>query len=381
VIEPESHRLLRREIAERIKADRELLDGLRNEIRPLRHATRRIQPRTTTSISLVGTDGGNNSLQFDPFLVQLIRVVDSSNNEYCLQAITPSTRVEALSRSQFDANDTPITPLGYLMAQLGIRNLPTLSHMIRTDDDDRPKSGSWVQVYRELVEWATLYSILTTKDFATDTLIVFDGLLRSKVFAGDNFKKLLGYASTAIDLQYQKNRRRIYLVGIAKHSKVLARYRLAMALEQVLTNTYPCYVEIPRELEEKAYVWSEYARGDDRELGSGEINKMVGGKMYFVKFGSGARDPIWPIDIFLPQSKQAQTILGYLLADSIDGFPVPLYPRCLQKAHENAALVDFDLDILQDEIFAGVRDVLGRDAPVLDAFRFQDADVSNLRYG
>jgi hypothetical protein len=83
----------------------------------------------------------------------------------------------------------------------------------------------------------------------------------------------------------------------------------------------------------------------------------------------------------LPQAAEAQAILGYLLADAVDGFPVTLYPRCLQKAHENAALVDFDFDILQDEIFAGVRDVLGESATVLDAFRLQDADPAQGRYG
>src|SRR5436190_12870474 len=101
MIEPESHEQLRREITERIAADRGLLDGLRTEIRPLRPQVTRIQPRTTTSISLVGTDGGNNSLEFDPFLVQLVRVVDSSNNEYCLEAITPTTDVSRLSQAQF----------------------------------------------------------------------------------------------------------------------------------------------------------------------------------------------------------------------------------------------------------------------------------------
>jgi hypothetical protein len=253
--------------------------------------------------------------------------------------------------------------------------------MIRSNDDDRPTSPSWVQVYRELVEWATLYTILKNKDFGTDTLIVFDGLLRSKVFAGDLFKRYLELARAAIEDHHRKNRRRIYLVGVAKHSKVLARYRLAMALEQILTTNYPAYVEVSRELEEAAYVWSEYARGDDREIENGEINKFVGGKMFLVKFGQGRRDPIWPIDIFLPQRTEAQAILAYLLADAIDGFPVPLYPRCLQKAHENAALVDFDFDVLQDEIFAGVRAALADDAPVLDAFRLQDLDVAQRRYG
>ncbi len=66
--------------------------------------------------------------------------------------------------------------------------------------------------------------------------------------------------------------------------------------------------------------------GDDRELDGGEINRFVGGKMFLVKFGRGSRDPIWPVDIFVPQSSQAQEIFGFLLADAIDGFPVPLYP-------------------------------------------------------
>jgi len=267
------------------------------------------------------------------------------------------------------------------MKDLGTESLPRLSHMIRANDDDRPTSPSWVQVYRELVEWAILYSILKNRHFGTDTLIVCDGLLRSKVFAGDLFKKYLESVAAAINRQWHDHKRRIFVVGVAKHSKVLARYRLAMAIEGVLTTEYPAYVEVPREIEEKAYVWSEYARGDDRELEDKEINKFVGGKMFLVKFGIGARDPIWPIDIFLPQVSEAQAILGYLLADAIEGFPVPLYPRCLQKAHENAALVDFDFDVLQDEIFSGVREALGGQAPVLDAFRLQDADPAQARYG
>jgi hypothetical protein len=267
------------------------------------------------------------------------------------------------------------------MADLGVSDLEQLSHMIRTNEGNAPTSPSWVQVYRELVEWATLYSILKNKDFGTDTLIVFDGLIRSKVFARDLFKRYMQLMQTAIERQSSDNRRRIYLVGVAKHSKVLSRYRLAMMLEGVLLSSYASYVEVPRELEERAYVWSEYARGDDRELEDGEVNKFVGGKMFLVKFGSSKHDPIWPIDIFLPQRNEAQAILGYLLADAIDGFPVPLYPRCLQKAHENAALVDFDFDVLQDEILSGLRTILAEDSPTLDVFRLQDLDVSQRRYG
>ncbi len=181
MIDPVSQGQLREAIADCIGIDQGILDALREEIRSLKRATRRIQSRATTSISLVGTDGGNNQLQFDPFLIQLIRVVDSSNNEYCLEAVSPTTPVQTLSKRQFAIDGMPRTALGEMMAFLGVDSLPTLSHMIRPTDKGKPVSPSWVQVYRELVEWAILFAILK-KDFGTDTLIVCDGLLRSKVF-------------------------------------------------------------------------------------------------------------------------------------------------------------------------------------------------------
>lgn len=381
MIDPASQAQLREVIADCISTDQAVLDALRKEIRSLKGATHQIQPRTTTSISLVGTDGGNNQLHFDPFLIQLVRVVDSSNNEYCLEAVSPTTPLQKLNETQFAADGLARTPLGEMMAFLKVDSLQALSHMIRpTDDRAKPVSPSWVQVYRELVEWAILFSILK-KDFGTDTLIVCDGLLRSKVFAKDLFHRLLEGMKNRIEAQWSKNRRKIYLVGVAKHSKVLSRYRLAMALEGVLQTDYPAYVEVPREVEENAYVWSEFARGDDRASEGGEINKFVGGKMFLVKFGRHRRDPVWPVDIFLPQKIEAQAILSYMLADAINGFPVPHYPRCLQKAHENAALVDFDFDILQDSIYEGVRSSLNDDAETLDAFQLQDADPAQRRYG
>ena len=303
-----------------------------------------------------------------------------SNNEYCLEAVSPTTPIKKLNSRQFSSDRTPETALGEMMQFLGVDTLSELSHMIRPTDSGKPVSPSWVQVYRELVEWAILFSLLK-KDFGTDTLIVCDGLLRSKVFAKDLFQRLLQGMDTLIEGQWQKNRRHVYLAGVAKHSKVLTRYRLAMALEGVLQTDYPAYVEVPRDVEERAYVWSEFARGDDRVDAGGEINKFVGGKMFLVKFGTHRRDPIWPVDIFVQQIDDAQVIMGSLLADTTNGFPVPYYPRCLQKAHENAALVDFDFDILQDFIYEGVRASLKGDASTLDVFQFQDADPAQKRYG
>jgi hypothetical protein len=378
MIDPKNYNSLKSEISERIKDDKSILEELRKEIKPLRGNVRRIQPRTATSISLVGTDGGNNRIQYDPFLVQIVRVVDSSNNEYCLEAITPSTKISDLHSKQYNTDGTPKTALGRMMNYLEVRDLQDLSPLFRPEQDTgSPKSSSWVQVYREIVEWAILFSITREKDFGTDTLIVFDGLLRSKMFTKSLFIKLRKGLDEGIEAHYTRNRRRIYIVGLAKHSQVLTRYRLAMALEQVLTTNFPAYVDIPRDIERKSYIWDEFARDDDDE---GEGNKFVGGRLFFVKFGSKSRDPIWPLDILISQATESQIIIGHLLADALNGFPVPFYPLCLQKAHENAALVDFDFDILQDQIFEGIRNILGNEANVLDSARFQDEDPSRLRY-
>lgn len=361
-----------------IDSDHALLDQLRNDIKGLKTTTRRIHPRSATAISLVGTDGGNNQVQYDPFMVQLIRVVDSSQNEHCLEVLTPNTTMEELDGRHLTVDGQGKSPLGRMMQYLGVSTLQNLSPVFRKDVGER--KPSWIQVYREMTEWAVLFALLRERDFGSDTVIVCDGFLRSKMFTGVLFQKLRIGIEEAITRQYEKSRRRIYVAGVAKRSKVLQVYRLAMALEGVLRNTYPCYVEIDRKIEEKVYKWSEYARGDEEVPGSAEGNKFVAGKMFLVKFGDGQRDPVWAIDLLMSQVDEAPTVFAYLLADAIEGFPVPFYPRCLQKAHENAALVDFDVEILQDKIFSTLRKRLGDKKWIVDELALQEIDPSKARY-
>jgi hypothetical protein len=378
MIDQQTYRHLKAEIEIRTAADRFLLDKLRADVRPLLSSTKRIHPRAATSVSLVATDGGNNSLRFDPFLMQVVRVVDSNDNELCLEVVTPTTPIAELNKRQFDADGRPITSLGRLMAALNLKKLQELSHAVREDDDGLPRSATIVQVYRELIEWAVLLDLMR-KDFGSDTLIVFDGDLVSKIFAGEYFIKFGELIKAEID-RHAQQRRSIFLVGVMKSSAVLTRYRLAFALEGVLRGTYPAYIEIPYKLQEEVFAWDESFRGEDRVGAGGERHKFVLGKLFFAKFGSRPRDPIWPVHIFTPQALQADRIFGHLLADSIEGFPVPFYPRCLQKAHERAALVDFDMDMLQDAIFHGLRCALGNESAALDAFTLEDAEPGQGRY-
>ncbi len=376
MIDPESMAQLRKELRERMTEDRKLLQQLRAEVRSGLGDARRIMPRQTTAVSLVGTDGGNNRIEFDPFMAQLIRVVDSSNNEHCLEVVTPTTDLVELSKRHIEDGD-PKTPLGRMMKFLGVCYLWELSPMIKKPPTT--PAPSWVQVYRELTEWAVLFALVREKDYGTDTVIVWDGLLRSKVFSKTLFADLRKGIEEALREHKTRKRRSVFVVGVAKHSKVLQRYRLAMMLEGTMRCDYPCYAEVSRELEQNAYVWSEYARGG--EIEAGEANKFVAGKMFFVKFGGRPRDPIWPVDLLESQVNDVQVVFGSLLADAIEGFPVPFYPRCLQRAHENAALVDFDMDILQQGIVNAIRESLGESAPVLDELALIDADPAAKRYG
>ena len=376
MLDPSTIELLRESMRERMGVDVGMLDELRQELSEFKHGIRKINPYSSNTISIVGTDGGNNNLKFDPFVVHVIRVVDSNGVEYYMDVITPTMPIDELDNKIKGRNDA----LKSMMDFLGVDSVTKLSPMIRKTKPGEPVSPSWVQVYRELVEWATLFSLVRDHDYASDTLIVFDGNLRSKVFTGDLFYRLKKGIEDTIALKEKKNHTKIYIVGVAKHSKVLDRYRLAMHIDKIMKNNYPGYGVVPRKLEEKAYLWSEYARDDSTE-GIGEINKFVAGKMFLVKFGDRPDDPIWPVDIFASQQKECDKILGYLLNDAMYGFPIPWYPMSLQKAHENSALVDFDMTIIQDEIMNSIREALGDKSERFDHFLLTDCDISERRYG
>src|SRR5205085_7731916 len=123
-------------------------------------------------------------------------------------------------------------------------------------------------------------------------------LLRSKVFRGEFFMELRKKLEAAIARVGENDRRWVYLVGIAKHSTVLTRYQLALTIEKIMPPGEARYVNVPRELEKKAYVWPEMARGPEAEGEEGEAPKFVAGDMYFVRFGKTKADPVWAVDIF-----------------------------------------------------------------------------------
>jgi hypothetical protein len=322
----------------------------------------------------------------DPFFVQVVRVVDSYGLPLCFDVVTPSTDIDALSLRQFEADTrTPRTALGRMMTDLGVWHLSELSTAIPrkgkgTDISPNDVSAGWVVTYRDLCEWATLYERICYQDFPTDTVLIRDGLLRAKYFAGTLFTKLGDLVDQRIEA-LKKRRRRVFLVGVAKHSKILDRYGLAFSIEGTFPDGSACYLTVSRELEKSVYRWSEYARGRlDPGGDDAEAAKFVNGKMFLTRFGKRSSDPIWPVDIFESQVPQAQEVLGYLLQDAINGFPVPFYPRSLQLAHEWAEIAGFDASIIGDAMRLAVSatDTVVRDA--IESRALGEADISARRY-
>lgn len=371
MFEPEEIPQIKAAIQECAQVDRRLLDDLRAEVLEMRPNVRVIHPRNLNAFSLVASESTDNKLIYDPFYFQLIRVVDSMGRNLCLDVITPSSNTNILSRRQFDEHGHPKTALGILMQDLKCNTLNDLSPMIPTGADmlAHPESisPSWVQVYRDLCEWAVLYTKLCYDGFKNSTIVVKDGLLRSKVFRFVDgrplFIEMMDRIQAAIEKTLKIDKARVYFVGIAKRSRVLSRYSLVMQLENIFPQGEARYARVPSIMEEKSYIWKEYMKKVEGEQQGPEMekNKYSAGSLYLVRFGPNSGSPVWPVDLMASQSENEAEILGHLMGDTQHAFPVPHYPSCLQKALAFAQIEDFDFDILQDEVIRTVKSLLPED--------------------
>lgn len=374
MFDPERLPEVRRLVRKRTESDRDLLTDVLDEVNHLKANVVTIQPRNTNSISLVAADGGNNRLQFNPYLLQVVRIVDSNGAERFLDVISPTTDPSTIDEHNF-ANDTP---LAKLLTDLGLSSIRDLSPMIPSG---APRGAGWTLVYRDLCEWAVLYELICYREWGSSTLIVHDGLLRTKVFAGDLFVQMYAKIREAIDRVARTARVNIFLVGIAKHSEVLTRYRMAMSLADVFPPGPQLYAAVPIELQEKVYTWPEYVRMPDDNATDVEAPKYNMGSMYLVRFGTRVGDPVLTVDLLACQDQKAQQVFGSLVSDAQLGFPVAFYPHCLQEADRHAQVVDLDLAILQDTLVETVRGQVRPDRrPVFDAVQLETIDPAARRY-
>jgi hypothetical protein len=397
-----------KEIYNRVAADRQLLDDLVQDLRNygLKSAVRQIRHYSTATLAIVSSDGGNASIKFDPFHHQLVRVVDSDGQTLAMKAITLTTGLDVLFE-QDTAPDTDgnLGPIGLLVRDIRqatgdpIPTFKALCPSISVNPNRPEESAGWVISYRDLWEWAVIYHRLMYSEFAQSTLVIRDGLLRTKLFAKSYFRIIGDILAERIQYVKRKQRKDVYLVGLAKHSSVLDLYRLAWSMEDIFPAGSPYWVWMPRDIEVRAYKFPEFSWGRDRlprnpdglcasrdasgKLAvnlpdDGEDSKFVFGSMHVCRLGDELVMPSWAIDIFDDQVGDADRIMGRLYADALEGFPIPCYPQSIQRAHEAAKLTDFDADILNRAVMDGIRTLVRKD-DIIDRFKLQ-GDITGRRY-
>jgi len=315
---------LRAKVLGAYNADDPLLHQFRGYARRLAATIKPLRKYSVNAVSFVSSDGGDNRIVFNPAVIELVRVVDSRGVECVLDAIASTANLDDLE-GRTQSGDTVVGPLQRLSADLGM-SLHQMSYLIRGMGQPGKSTGA-VRCYRDIVEWAVLYDMVCnpTIQWGGDTILVRDGLLRTKSFTRDAFPKIDAQIRAGVDAHARRNVS-LSLVGVAKQSAVLSKLAVALELEATFHKPFPCFVKVDKDIEENCYnfdrTWLEtYESSEADEAGRHLYQSM--GSLFLAKFGDQPMDPVWPVDIAVWQAGHAERILGQLTVDAQQGFPIP----------------------------------------------------------
>lgn len=332
-------------MSEAVEKEAAQIEELRREVRKL--TVRKLDYRPCKTIAPLATDGGENRLTFEPLNLEIIRVVDSEGQDLVQEVIAISEDDSVfreiserlpVMQGLFESLDIEFEALSYLLGSKKSQDVERVS-------DNRGR----VRAFRDILEWAVLLD-LASKDWPVDVLLLRDGLLRTKTLKRETFPKMDSAFRSVFEGQMASKSRRVFLLGVAKTSAVLSKLSLAMLLERTFDRDYPCYAEVPLDLEAKCYnfdrTWLETASD---EASNGRQLYQSFGRLHLLKLGYSPDAPILPVDVpvWLPRNRK-QEVLEYLVNDAMDTFPVLGYPSALQRAHDHAVLTGLEMTVLGD---------------------------------
>lgn len=356
-----------------IQQFREFAKQIKKDVKPIR-------PYSVNAVSFVSADGGDNRLYFNPAVIELVRVVDSRGNQCALDAIAGNAKYESLNARGESGHPLVVAPLQKLCTDLKV-NVTELSYLLKGLGEPGKSTGA-IRIYRDLVEWAVLYELLH-KEWGSDTIIVREGMLRTKSFKRNIFPKIAERILT-ICKEHKKKHVNVSIVGVAKQSAVLSRLAVALELEETFHKPYPCYVEVPKDIEKECYnydkTWLDTMEtSEPNEEGNYLYQSM--GRLYLVKFGDRPFDPVWPVDLAEWDRQEAPRIIGQLLNDAQPGFPIPDFPQSVQKAHNFAAISGIEVSVLQDILFNGItQNLTPQESERILRMRHLSQNLTNRRY-
>jgi hypothetical protein len=353
---------------------REFAKRLKNDVKPIR-------PYSVNAVSFVSSDGGDNRLYFNPATVELVRVVDSLGNQCALDAIPSNSEASELNKRVDKQSPLLVQPLLKLCQDLNT-DVVGLSYLLKGLGEPGKSTGA-VRIYRDIVEWAVLYDLIKYREWGSDTIIVREGMLRTKSFKREIFPELDRLIRKAYE-DHKKKNITVSLVGVAKQSAVLSRLAVALELEETFHKPYPCYVQVPKDIEEKCYnfdrTWLDTLETSQPDEEGRYLYQSMG-KLFLVKFGNRPFDPVWPVDIAEWQVSEADKIIGQLTKDAQPGFPIPDFPMCVQKAHDFAKVNGLEVDILQDILFDGItQNLTSTEKEKVLRIKLLGQNLINIRY-
>lgn len=372
---------IKKRVFDAYKNEEPVLQEFREFARRLKNDVKPIRPYSVNAVSFVSSDGGDNRLYFNPATVELVRVVDSLGNQCALDAIASNSKASELNTRVETTSPLLVEPLRKLCQDLNT-NVVGLSYLLKGLGEPGKSTGA-VRIYRDIVEWAVLYDLMKYRVWGSDTIIVREGMLRTKSFK----RKIFPQLDQKIREAYQEHKKKnitVSMVGVAKQSAVLSRLSVALELEETLHKPYPCYVRVPEDIEAKCYnfdrTWLDTLDTSEPDEEGTYLYQSIG-KLFLVKFGNRPFDPVWPVDIAAWQLSEVDKIIGQLTRDAQPGFPIPDFPMCVQKAHDFAKVNGLEVDILQDILFEGITQNLSpEEKEKVLRMKYLGQNLTNIRY-
>jgi hypothetical protein len=332
-----------------------VIDKFRIYARQLKNDVKQIRSYSVNAVSFVSADGGDNRLFFNPAIIELVRVVDSRGNQCALDAIAGNSKSSDFDLRANSGSPLLVDPLRKLCDDLKLSVLG-LSYLLKSIDEPGKSTGA-IRTYRDIVEWAVLYDLIKYREWGSDTIIIREGMLRTKSFKLTVFPLIDQQIREACEKHNKEKKINISIVGVAKQSAVLSNLAVALELEETMHKDYPCYVKVPRNIESDCYNFDNTWLETDSTVEVGEDGKkryQSFGSLYLAKFGDRPFDPVWPVDIAEWQTNDADRILGQIQFDARPGFPIPDFPMSVQKAHDFAKVNGLEVSVLQDILFEGI---------------------------
>lgn len=359
-----------------------VIEKFRTYTRQLKNGVKPIRSYSVNAVSFVSTDGGDNRLYFNPAVIELVRVVDSRGNQCALDAVAGNTKSSEFNERANLSSPLLVEPLRKLCNDLGL-NVLDLSFLLKTIDEPGKSTGA-IRTYRDIVEWAVLYDLIKYREWGSDTIIIREGMLRTKSIKLTVFPLVDEQIRSACEKHKKEKNINVSIVGVAKQSAVLSKLAVALELEETMHKDYPCYVKVPPEIERDCYnfdnTWLDTA--STIEVGKdGKKRYQSFGSLYLVKFGDRPFDPVWPVDIAEWQTIDADRIIGQLQFDARPGFPIPDFPMSVQKAHDFAKVNGLEVSILQDILFDGITQKLTpTEKEKILRMKHLGQNLTNIRY-